>query len=138
MAKFLINKLSESGLIGETDQMPIIMHNLMIIGPHYQEGFIKEVEDSRFPYIVQICICGRFVTYIEANKDMSEGLMQFHDLKNDNDLALDSAALIKDRWYGSNYFNWFMEEFERLKPVYFDNYNAAELLIVEGIGLLLN
>jgi hypothetical protein len=138
MAKFLINNLSEDGLTGETDQVETILHNLMIIGQPYKDGFLKQVEESRLPWIVQICVCGRFVTYIEMNKDMKEGLMQFFDLKNDNDLALDAAAEIQNRWYGSTYFNWFMEEFSRLKDVYSDNYPAAELFLSENAGVVLN
>lgn len=138
MAIFLVNKISEDGLIGETDQIKTILHNLMIIGPKYKEGFMKLVEGTRLSYIVQICICGRFVTYIEVSRDLKEGIMQFYDLKNDNDLALDAAAIIQDRWYGRTYFNWFMESFEQLKSVYSDNYAAAELFLVENAGLLLN
>ena len=138
MAKFLVNKIGENDLTGETDQMEMIFHNLMIIGPNYKEGFLKYVEDRGLPYAAQICVCGRFVTYIEVARDLSEGIMQFFDLKNDNDLALDAAATVQDRWYGTAYFNWFMEEFSKLKEVYSDNYDAAELLMVENAGILLN
>lgn len=138
MAKFLINKLTEDELVGETHQIKSIMHNLMIIGSDYKEGFMKMVEESNLPYVVQICVCGRFVTYIQVRSDLKEGLMQFYDLKNDNDLALDAAASIQKRWYSVSYFNWFMEVFEMLKPVYSDNYDAAELILVENAGLLLN
>lgn len=138
MAKFLINKISDDGLTGETNQMDSILHNLMIIGPKYKEGFMKMVEENSLPYVVQICVCGRFVTYIQVRSDLKEGLMQFYDLKNDNDLALDAAASIQKRWYSVSYSNWFMEVSEMLKPVYSDNYAAAELVLVENAGLLLN
>jgi hypothetical protein len=138
MAKFLVNKMSDDGLIGETDQVESIFHNLLIIGHEYKEGFMKEVELLPLPYVVQICVCGRFVVYIEVRKDMKEGVMQFYDLKNDNDIALDAAKKINDRWYTSYYFRWFMELFEQLKPHYSDNYNAAELLLVENAGVVLN
>lgn len=136
MAKFLINKYTT--LAGETDQIKTIIHNLLIIGSAYKDGFMDMVEQSSLPYVVQICVCGRFVTYIQVRTDLKEGLMQFYDLKNDNDLALDAAASIQKRWYGISYFNWFMEVFEMLKPVYSDNYDAAELILVENAGLLLN
>lgn len=138
MAKFLINKMTEDALIGETNRMDEILHNLMVIGPKYKEGFMKMVANNSLPFVVQICVCGRFVTYIQIRGDMKEGLMQFYDLKNDNDLALDAAAEIQKRWYSVSYSNWFMEVFEMLKPVYSDNYNAAELILVENAGLLLN
>jgi hypothetical protein len=138
MAKFLVNTLSEDGLTGETNRMDEILHNLMIIGPKYREGFMQLVEETNLPYIVQICVCGRYITYIEVTKNLKEGVMRFYDLKNDNDLALDAAMLIGKNWYTPAYFNWFMEVFEMLKPVYSDNYDAAELIVVENAGLLLN
>lgn len=138
MAKFLINKFSDDGLIGQTNQIETILHNLLIIGPKYKEGFVKEAEETNLPYVVQICICGRFITYIEVTKGLKEGVMEFYDLKNDNDIALDAAAIIKDRWYTSYYFNWFMEEFNRLKEVYSDNYSAAELILADNAGVVLN
>jgi len=138
MAKFLINTMSEDGLIGSATQMNEILHNLMIVGSEYKEGFMKLVEESRLPWVVQVCICGRFVTYIEVNKNLKEGIMQFFDLQNDNDLALDAARTIQYRWFGTTYPNWFMEEFSKLKEVYSDNYSAAELTLVENAGLLLN
>lgn len=138
MANFLVNRITDDGLTGETDELNLIMHNLMIIGPKYKEGFMKMAYENSLPYIIQICICGRFVTYIEMEADLKSGVMKFHDLKNDNDLALDAGAYIKDKWFSSFYFNWFMEEFERLKEVYSDNYEAAELLLVENAGMLMN
>ena len=136
MAKFLINRYTP--LAGETDQMKTIMHNLSIIGHTYKEGFLKQAEQTPFPYVVQICVCGRFVTYIVVSKDLKEGVMRFYDLNNDNDMALDAGAEIKAEWFSPYYFNWFMEIFEQLKPVYSDNYDAAELVLVENAGLLLN
>jgi hypothetical protein len=53
-------------------------------------------------------------------------------------MALDAAAEIKEEWFSSYFFNWFMEVFEMLKPVYSDNQNAAELILVENAGLVLN
>lgn len=139
MAKFLVNKMSEDGgLTGETNQMAEVLHNLMIIGPKYKEDFMKMVRTSSIPFVVQICVCGRFVTYIQVRADLKEGLMQFYDLKNDDDLALDAATSIQKRWYGVSFFSWFMEVFEMLKPVYESNYDAAELVLVENAGLLLN
>lgn len=138
MAKFLVNKLRESGLIGEITDMPSILHNLMIIGPAYKEGFLKQVKEASLPYIAQICVCGRFITYIEVSVDLKEGEMIFFDCKNDNDIALDNAALMNEKWFGNYYFKWFMEEFQKLKEFYSDNYEAAELLLVENAGLLLN
>ena len=138
MAKFLVNIIREDGLIGETTRMDEILHNLMIIGPAYKEGFLKMVEETNLPFIVQICVCGRFITYIEMEKDLKKGVMKFYDCKNDNDLALDSAKIVGDNWFGSYFFRWFMELFEQLKPVYSDNYDAAELLLVENAGVVLN
>lgn len=138
MAKFLVNTMSDDGLNGETNRMAEILHNLMIVGPKYKDGFMNMVEESGLPYIVQICVCGRFVTYIEVSNDLKEGVMQFYDLKNDNDLALDAAEKISDSWFGRYYFNWFMEAFEMLKPVYSDNYDAAELVVTENAGIVLN
>jgi hypothetical protein len=138
MAKFLVNTLSEDGLTGETNRMDEILHNLMIIGPKYREGFMQLVEETNLPYIVQICVCGRYITYIEVTKNLKEGVMRFYDLNNDNDLALDAAKSIQENWFGTYYFNWFMELFEQLKPHYSDNYDAAELIVVENAGLLLN
>lgn len=138
MTRFLVNNLSEDGLIGETTQVSTIFHNLSIIGHGYKEAFLIELKECRMPYIVQICICGRFVTYIEVKSDLKEGSMRFYDLRNDNDLALDAAHRIRDAWFTSYYFKWFMEEFERLKEVYQDNYDAAELVLVENVGLVLN
>lgn len=138
MTRFLVNKISKDGLTGETTSMKEIEHNLMIIGPAYKEGFMKMVQETNLPFIVQICVCGRFITYIEVEKDLSKGLMKFYDLKNDNDLALDAAKEVGDNWFGSYFFRWFMELFEQLKEYYSDNYDAAELLLVENAGLLLN
>lgn len=140
MAKFLINKLSEDGLVGETNQMPAILHNLMIIGSKYKEGFMAMVERSSLPFVVQVCVCGRFVTYIFMHENLKDGLMRFCDLRNDDDLALDAARNIYNEWYGGgiNYSNWFMEEYTKLKEVYKDNYDAAELVLTENAGLLLN
>lgn len=138
MARFFVNKLSEDGLTGETNQRELVYHNLMIIGPEYKEGFLKGLEESQFPYFVQICICGRFVTYIEVPRKGNDILMKFFDLRNDYDLALDAANTIQDRWYGSAYFRWFMEEFEKIKDVYQDNYDAAEIVMVESAAPLLN
>lgn len=138
MAKFLVNKIDESGLTGETDQMETILHNLLIIGASYKEGLIQMVEETNLPFIVQICVCGRFITYIEIEKDLKKGVMKFYDCKNDNDLALDSAKEIAGNWFGSYFLRWFMELFEQLKPVYSENYDAAELLLVENAGVVLN
>jgi len=139
MALFVVNKISEDGLTGETNQLGIILHNLMIIGPKYKEGFLEYMQNAKSPYGVQICICGRFITYIEVPKKKDEEhLMKFFDLRKDYDLALDAATSIQNRWYGNTYFNWFMEEFERLKEVYEDNYDAAELVVAKDAGLLLN
>lgn len=139
MARFFVDKLSEDELIGETQSRELIMHNLMIIGASYKENFLKALEESRYPYLVQICICGRYVTYTEVPKsEKEEHLMKFFDLKKDYDLALDAATSIQNRWYGSQYFRWFMEEFEKLKEVYEDNYDAAEIVMVESAALLLN
>lgn len=138
MAKFLVNKLSEDGLTGETSRMTEVLHNLMIIGPKYKEGFMDLVQEARLPYTVQVCVCGRYVTYIQVRNDLKEGLMQFWDLKNDNDLALDAASSLTNRWYTVYYFHWFMEVFEMLKPVYESNYDAAELILVENAGVVLN
>lgn len=137
-AKFLVNKLTEDGLMGETSDMKSILHNLMIIGPKYHDGFMNEIASCGLPYAVQICICGRYVTYIEIKSDLKEGVMRFYDLKNDNDLALDAANQILEEWSTSYYFNWFMQTFEQLKEAYQENYDAAELLLVENAGLLLN
>lgn len=138
MAKLLINKLSDDGLTGQTDQIETIMHNLLIIGPVYRDGFITIAKKTNLPYIVQLCVCGRFVTYIEMTKDLKSGVMQFYDLKNDNDLALETAEKIVNNWFGRYYFNWFMQLFEQLKDHYSDNYDAAELLLVENAGVVLN
>lgn len=138
MAKFLVNKINDVGTRGETTDMRSILHNLMIIGPKYKEGFMNYLADLNLPYAIQICICGRFIVYIEVPKDLHEGLMKFYDLQNDNDNALDAAAEIKGWFFSTFYFQWFMEEFERLKEVYSDNYDAAELVLVENAGLLLN
>lgn len=140
MTRFLINKYTP--LAGETDQVETIMHNLMLIGQQYKDGFMDLLKDSNLPFAVQICVCGRFITYIEISKDMKEGVMQFYDIKNDNDLALDAAREIKERWLGQRFssylFNWFMEVFEMLKPVYESHYDAAELFLVENAGVVLN
>ena len=138
MAKFLVNTLNEDGLTGETSRMDEILHNLMIIGPAYKEGFLKMVEETNLPFIVQICVCGRFITDIQVSKDLKEGRMKFYDCKNDNDLALDNAKEVGDNWFGSYFFRWFMELFEQLKPVYSDNYDAAELVLTENAGIVLN
>ena len=138
MALFLVNKLSEDGLIGEVTQVDVILHNLMIIGPLYHEGFLKYLENCSGAFGVQICICGRFVAYIEVKRDMKEGFMKLFDLRNDNDLALDAAATIQERWYSSDYFTWFMEEFEKMKEVYQVNYTAAEMSLVKEAGYFLN
>jgi hypothetical protein len=138
MARFLVNTISDDTLTAETDQMETIMHNLLIIGQEYKDGFIKMVEETNLPFIVQICVCGRFITYIETEKDFSKGVMRFYDCKNDNDLALDNAKIVGDNWFGSYFFRWFMELFEQLKPHYSDNYNAAELILVENAGVVLN
>lgn len=138
MAKFLVNKISDDGLTGSADQIETIMHNLLIIGPVYRDGFITISKETNLPYIVQICVCGRFVTYIEMAKDLKEGIMQFYDLKNDNDLALEAAEKVVNNWFGRYYFNWFMQLFEQLKDHYSDNYDAAELLLVENAGVVLN
>jgi hypothetical protein len=138
MAKFLVNTISEDGLTGETDQFETIFHNLTIIGHEYKDGLIKMVEETNLPFIIQICICGRFVTYIEIEKDFQKGVMRFYDLKNDNDLALDVAKIVADNWFGSYFFKWFMELFEQLKDHYSENYDAAELLLVENAGVVLN
>ena len=138
MAKFLVNKLNEDGLFGETNQVKMIVHNLVIIGHEYYEGFMTMVKESNLPYIIQICVCGRYVTYIELSRDLKEGLMQFYDLQNDNDLALEAAGTMREKWFGSYFFNWFMEVFEMLKPVYSDNYDAAELILTENAGIVLN
>jgi hypothetical protein len=138
MAKFLVNTISDDGLTGETTRMDEILFNLTIIGSAYKEGFLKMVEETNLPFIVQICVCGRYITYIEMSKDLKEGVMQFYDLQNDNDLALDAARKVGDNWFGSYFFRWFMEEFEKLKEVYSENYDAAELLLVENAGVVLN
>jgi len=140
MTKFLINKYTP--LAGETYQVETVFHNLMLIGTPYKEAYLKELEETPLPYNVQICVCGRFITYIEISKNLKEGLMRFYDLKNDNDLALDAAKEVKERWAGQRFssylFNWFMEVFEMLKPVYEGNYDAAELFLVENAGVVLN
>lgn len=138
MAKFLVSKLSPDGLTGEISDVVCINHNLMIIGSKYRDEFLDLVQASNLPSIVQICVCGRFVVYIEMSNDFLEATMKFYDLKNDNDLALDAAKEIQEGWYGTHYFNWFMELFTQLKEVYSDNYDAAELVLVENAGLLLN
>lgn len=138
MAKFLVNKLSEDQLTGETTSINEISHNLMIIGAAYKDSFMKLVKEASLPYIAQICVCGRFITYIEVSADFKEGEMIFFDSKNDDDIALDNASTMNNRWFGNYYFNWFMEEFQKLKEFYSDNYEAAELLLVENAGLLLN
>lgn len=138
MTRFLVNKLSDDQMQGESDQMKMILHNLMLIGQEYKEGFLNALKEWESQYFVQICICGRFVTYIEVSRDLKEGLMQFFDLANDTDRALDAAQSIQDRWYGSAYFNWFMEEATRIKEVYESNRDACELFLSENAGLLLN
>lgn len=138
MAKFLVNKMSEDGVVAEATDSQSVSHNLMIIGQPYFDGFMAELEGNNLPYAIQICVCGRYITYIEVSKDFNKWLMQFYDLSNDNDLALDAASKIQDQWFGSYYFRWFMELFEQLKSVYSDNYQAAELILVENAGLLLN
>lgn len=136
MTRFLVNKMED--LSGEVTDMAMILHNLMLIGPTYKEGFLNALKEWHSQYFVQICICGRFVTYIEVRRDLKEGLMRFFDLENDTDLALDAAQYIQDRWYGVEYFNWFMEEATRIKEVYESNRDACELLLSEDAGLLLN
>jgi hypothetical protein len=138
MTKFLVNKINESGLIGEATDSRSVSHNLMLISQSYFDGFMVELENGNLPYAIQICVCGRYITYIEVSKDYKSWLMRFYDLRNDNDLALDAAKFIQENWYGSYYFNWFMQLFERLKDHYSNNYDAAELLLVENAGLLLN
>lgn len=138
MTRFLVNKLSEDKLFGETSQVSTIFHNLTIIGHEYKEGFLVELKEARVPYVIQICICGRFVTYIEVATSLKEGVMQFYDFNNDMDAALDAAAKIKEKCVSSYYFHWFMEEAYKLKEVYPDNYNAAELILAENAGLVLN
>ena len=96
------------------------------------------VEETNLSYIVQICVCGRFVTYIEVTKNLKEGIIRFYDLKNDNDLALDAAAQIQEGWFTKYYSNWFMDVFSQLKEAYSDNYGAAELVLVENAGVVLN
>lgn len=118
--------------------METIFHNLSLIGHEYKEGFLIELKEVRVPYVIQICICGRFVTYIEVAISLREGLMQFYDFHNDMDEALDAAAKIKEKWASSFYFHWFMEEAYKLREVYKDNYAAAELIMVENAGLVLN
>lgn len=138
MAKFLVNIISDDGLTGTTDQMETIMHNLLIIGHEYKDAFMTLVKEANLPYIAQICVCGRFITYIQVDGDLTEGEMISFDCKNDDDIALDNASTMNERWFGNYYFNWFMEEFQKLKEFYSDNYEAAELLLVENAGLLLN
>lgn len=137
-AKFLVNKLSEDKLSGETDQVSTIFHNLTIIGNQYKEGFLVELKEARVPYVVQICICGRFVTYIEVATTLKEGLMRFYDFSEDMDAALDAAKEIKERLFSPFYSHWFMEEAYKLKEVYKDNYDAAELILADNAGLVLN
>jgi hypothetical protein len=138
MTKFLVNKISENGLVAEAVDSRSVSHNLMLISQEYFDGFMAELENNNLPYAIQICVCGRYITYIEVSKNMKTWLMRFYDLKNDNDLALDAAAEIQDQWFGFYYFRWFMELFEQLKPHYSDNYDAAELLLVENAGVVLN
>lgn len=140
MTRFLVNKLSDGGFTGETTDVKSILHNLMLIGTKYQQEFMQQVHETNLPYVVQICVCGRFVTYIFMHENLKDGLMRFCDLRNDDDLALDAARNIYNEWYGGgiNYSNWFMEEYTKLKEVYKDNYDAAELVLTENAGLLLN
>lgn len=138
MTRFLVNKMSEDNLFGETDQVSTIFHNLSLIGYEYKEGFLVELKEVRISHVIQICICGRFITYIEVATSLQEGIMQFYDFKNDMDLALDTAAKIREKLSSSYHFHWFMEEVYKLKDVYQDNYDAAELIMTENLGLLLN
>lgn len=130
--------MSDDGLVGEATDSRTVSHNLMIIGQYYFDEFMTQLEGGNLPYAIQICVCGRYITYIEVSKDFKTWLMRFYDLKNDNDLALDVAATIQDQWFGSYYFRWFMEMFEQLKPVYSDNYDAAELILTQNAGIVLN
>jgi hypothetical protein len=142
MTRFLVNTLSEDGRVGEVTERNLILHNLMLIGPSYKDAFLKALEGARYPYFVQICICGRFVTYIEVPKnEKEENMMKFFDLGEDHDAALDAAVEIKDRWYGRmgrDHFQWFMEEFDKLKDVYEENYAAAELMVAGSAGVFMN
>lgn len=138
MTRFLVNNLSADKLFGETTQVSTIFHNLTLIGNDYKEGYLIELKEARVPYVIQICICGRFVTYIEVATSLKEGVMQFYDFNNDMDAALEAAGKIKEKWFSSYYFHWFMEEAYKLKEVYEDNYHAAELILAENAGLVLN
>lgn len=138
MAKFMVNKLSDDGLVGETTEVNAILYNLVIIGQEYKDGFMALLEQGLLPYAVQICVCGRFITYIELSRDLKQGSMRFYDCKNDNDIALDSAKEVQEGWYGNYYFNWFMQLFTELKEFYDGNYDAAELLPIESAGIVLN
>jgi hypothetical protein len=138
MATFLVNKINEDRSFGEATKMSFILHNLQIIGTEYKEGFLLEMMQTRLPYIVQVCICGRYVTYIEVSKYEDEAVMWFFDLNNDDDAALDAAKKIKERWISRQYSNWFMEEYTKLKRHYQENYAAAELLQSETLGLVAN
>lgn len=75
---------------------------------------------SEFIYI--FAPCGKYLCLIQIYKEKKNGTMMFFDNKNIDEVAKQNSMLVTEPFR-----NEFMEEYERMKPYYSINYDAAEL-----------
>jgi hypothetical protein len=129
MAIFLVDKIIGKDIVGFTANIDKVMHNLQIIGTEYYKALLLELEMTDDKGTVQMCCCGRYIAYIQVSKDKRKGQMIFMDTRNDYDKALEMCNMFKQNMPPGDHIKVFMEEFEKMKPYYELNYNAAELLL---------
>lgn len=138
MTLFLVNTLLVNKTIGEANTLNTVMHNLQLIGVDYKNDLLKELEVHNTDPMIQFVACGKYICVIVISKDKSKAQMTFIDTFNDYDRALELGHYLKTITGNSNYIKQFMEEFEKMKPVYELNKNACILDLIGNTGSSLN
>src|SRR6185312_13185090 len=130
MATILVSEHNEDKTFGKTNKMKSILFNISPAKMNL-EGLINnalsELENDT-DSINLFAVCGRYLSYIELYKNKDSGIMLFFDNKNDDEAAFNNSNYLN----APDFRNHFMLEYERMKPFYEINYNAAELFLDDG------
>ena len=127
--KFIVDELDPDGKFGRTKSILKIKQNIERFNPSFSDFVVESLRNKAginlFTHV------GRFIVYLQLNREMTHGDLIFLDSENNIDKALDTINYLFD--FDQRLREMFMIEFNKLKPNYRADYSLAELSLGDSV-----
>ncbi len=128
-AKFIVDDLSHDKRLGRTKSIEKIVQNIKRFSPYFFDTIQEFFKNKKSIYL--FTHVGRFIVYLQLNREMTVGDLIFFDTEKNIDKALDTVnfLFVNDPVK----LNLFMDAYNRLEPFYDADYSLAELSLGDSV-----